>query len=129
MIRNLKKYFHFFRSGSFVKKKNLITAGETCKYHFFVLKGCIRKFCITPKGTEQTTEFAIETWWLTDNMAYEHQLRTDFSIQAVEKSEILYIEYRDQEKITRNASKNGTLFQICVSACLCGNSKQDKIYL
>ncbi|WP_407481172.1 Crp/Fnr family transcriptional regulator [Elizabethkingia meningoseptica] len=97
--QEFEEILSFFQIRQFRKKENLITAGELCKYHFFVLKGCLRKFCITSKGTEQTTEFAIETWWLTDNMAYEHQLRTDFSIQAVEKSEILYIEHRDQEKL------------------------------
>ena len=48
---------------------------------------------------EQTTEFAIETWWITDNIAYEHKLPTSFYIQAVEKSEVLYISQENQEKL------------------------------
>src|SRR5690606_31507258 len=53
------------------------------------------------KGVEQTTEFAIETWWLTDNIAYEHKLSTEFYIQAVEKSLILYISKDNQDKLLK----------------------------
>src|SRR5690606_16162274 len=73
-----------------------------CKHHYFVLKGLLRKFYINEKGIEQTTEFAIETWWITDNIAYEHRQPTEFYIQAVEKSEILYITNENQEKLLTN---------------------------
>ncbi|OBS13681.1 cyclic nucleotide-binding protein [Elizabethkingia miricola] len=99
--QEFKKISSFFRVKRFRKKEDLMTAGEICRYHFFVLKGCLRKFYITSKGSEQTTEFAIENWWLTDNMVYEHQLRTDFSIQAVENSEVLVIEHQDQERLLK----------------------------
>lgn len=64
-----------------------------------MLKGCLRKFFINEKGIEQTTEFAIENWWITDNIAFEHRLPTEFYIQAVENSEILRISHQSQEKM------------------------------
>jgi len=87
----------FFDVRSVRKKENLLEEGQICKEHFFVLKGILRKFYINEKGSEQTTEFAIENWWMTDNMAYEHQLQTDFYIQAVEKTELLVITQKNQE--------------------------------
>lgn len=83
------------------KKENLITEGQLCNYHFFVESGCLRKFFTTDKGTEQTTEFAIENWWMTDNIAYEHQLPTQFYIQAVEKSVVLSITWQKQEALLK----------------------------
>ncbi|MNT41251.1 hypothetical protein D3C72_1776060 [compost metagenome] len=59
----------------------------------------MRKFFINGKGIEQTTEFAIENWWITDNFAYERGLSTEFYIQAVENSEILTIDSELQEKL------------------------------
>lgn len=82
----ISKYFDVI---SIAKKENLLEEGRVCRYHYFVLKGILRKFFVNEKGVEQTTEFAIENWWLTDNMAYEHKLVSSFYIQAVEKSEIL----------------------------------------
>jgi len=90
------KYFHTKRVG---KKENILEEGQICRYHYFVLTGLLRKFFINEKGVEQTTEFAIETWWLTDNMAYEKQQPTSFCIQAVENTEVLYIDHESREKM------------------------------
>ncbi|MFC6101522.1 Crp/Fnr family transcriptional regulator [Olivibacter domesticus] len=89
----------FFDTKEVAKKENLLEEGQICRYHYFVLTGLLRKFYINEKGIEQTTEFAIETWWLTDNFAYERNIPTEFYIQAVEKSLVLYITQEKQEKL------------------------------
>jgi CRP-like cAMP-binding protein len=89
----------FFNTTEVIKKENLLVEGQICRHNYFVLNGLLRKFYINEKGVEQTTEFAIETWWLTDNFAYENQVPTEFYIQAVEKSTILYITQEQQEKL------------------------------
>lgn len=96
-----EKIIHFFDTKEVSKKENLLEDGELCRHHYFVLNGLLRKFFINEKGIEQTTEFAIETWWLTDNFAYEKQIPTQFYIQAVEKSMILYITCEKQEKLLK----------------------------
>jgi CRP-like cAMP-binding protein len=89
----------YFRIVNVKKKENLMTEGEVCQWHYFVLKGCLRMFFINEKGTEQTTEFAIDNWWMTDNIAYEHARTTEFYIQAVEDSEILMIDRVSRENL------------------------------
>lgn len=89
----------FFQANKVRKKHNLLSEGEVCKYNYFVISGCLRKFFIDEKGVEQTTEFAIENWWITDNIAYEHRKVSAFSIQAVENSQVLMIDYASQEKM------------------------------
>lgn len=89
----------YFNTKFVLKKENLMEEGQICKYHYFVLDGLLRKFFINEKGTEQTTEFAIESWWITDNIAYEHRRPTTCFIQAVEKTEVLYITQDNQEKL------------------------------
>jgi len=79
----------FFQPMDSKKKQNLMTEGEICRSMYFVVKGCLRKFFINEKGVEQTTEFAIENWWITDTFAYERQSVSNFSIQSVEKSHLL----------------------------------------
>lgn len=95
------KIVGFFSTRLVAKKENLLEEGQLCRYHYFVLDGLLRKFFINEKGVEQTTEFALETWWITDNIAYEHRLQTSFYIQAVEKSEVLCISHDNQEKLLR----------------------------
>jgi len=89
----------FFDTKEVDRKENLLEEGQICRHHYFVLTGLLRKFYINEKGIEQTTEFAIETWWLTDNFAYERNVSTEFYIQAVEKSLVLYITQEKQEKL------------------------------
>ncbi|MDN5396503.1 MAG: Crp/Fnr family transcriptional regulator [Chryseobacterium sp.] len=89
--------FSFFREIEVKKKQSLMLQGEICRSMFFVSAGCLRKFFVNEKGTEQTTEFAIENWWITDTFAYERQTQSDFCIQAVERSAVLVIDLQQQE--------------------------------
>ncbi|NCI47017.1 Crp/Fnr family transcriptional regulator [Sediminibacterium soli] len=110
LIKHFRKYIpvdaedeaemiSFFRSGTFAKKESLVVQNTKCRYHFFVVKGCLRMFYIDEKGMEQTIQFAIENWWITDYLAFEKQTVTAFEIQAVEKSDVVQIDYGSQEKL------------------------------
>ncbi|MES2238696.1 MAG: Crp/Fnr family transcriptional regulator [Bacteroidota bacterium] len=101
----------FFKTITVQKKENLLIEGAICKSHFFVVKGCLRKFFINEKGVEQTTEFAIENWWITDNIAYEHGLASPFYIQAVENSEIISISREAQDKLLEEFPKMERYFR------------------
>ena len=89
----------FFQVQHVRKKVNLLVEGKLCKYNYFLLNGCLRKFFVNEKGVEQTTEFAIENWWITDNIAYERRVPSEFYIQAVENSEVLKIDIFSQERL------------------------------
>ncbi|KFC21188.1 Crp/Fnr family transcriptional regulator [Epilithonimonas lactis] len=96
---DFEEILSYFEVKNFAKKENLLEEGQVCKYNYFVLNGLLRKFFINEKGTEQITEFAVETWWMTDNISYEHKVPSEFYIQTVEKSEILVISSDSQEKL------------------------------
>ncbi|WP_327138718.1 Crp/Fnr family transcriptional regulator [Niabella yanshanensis] len=96
---DFEEVMKYFEVKTVAKKQNLLEADQVCKYHYFVQKGLLRKFFINEKGIEQTTDFAIENWWITDNIAYEHKRHTSFFIQAVEKSEVLYISQDNQTQL------------------------------
>lgn len=89
----------YFKIISVSKKEILQQEGKICRYQYFVLTGCLRKFLINEKGIEVTTEFALETWWMSENRAFEFQTESLFSIQAVENSEILSIDSQSLEKL------------------------------
>lgn len=101
----------FFQVAKVKKKENLLIEGQICKSHYFVLNGCLRKFFVNEKGIEQTTEFAIENWWITDNIAFENKLASEFYIQAVENSEILVIDHQSQQKLLTEFPKMERYFR------------------
>lgn len=81
------------------KKQNLLLEGKICHANYFVVKGCLRMFFVNEKGVEQTTEFALENWWLSDYASYASQQPSEFFIQAVENSEIMALEYTTQQEM------------------------------
>jgi CRP/FNR family transcriptional regulator len=89
----------FFEVKNIKKKENVLQTGEVCKHIYFVVKGCLRLFFIDEKGVEQTTQFAIENWWISDYMSFQNQLPADFYIQAVEQIELLRISFANQEQM------------------------------
>lgn len=89
----------YFQTKSLNKKEVLISAGNKCSSNYFVLEGCLHMFFINDKGAENTVQFGIENWWLTDNLSFLQQSTTEFYIQAVEKSEILIISYDKLEEL------------------------------
>ncbi len=101
----------YFRMDGFNKKENLLSQGQVCKYNYFVLNGCLRKFFINDKGTETTTHFALETWWITDSFAYELHSETEFYIQAVEDAEVLMIDQFSQEELLKTHPKMERYFR------------------
>ena len=87
------------KSSSYKKKAFLHEAGATCRANYFVVKGCLRLYFIDIKGAEQTTQFAIENWWISDLTSFLFQQPSDFYIQAAEATEVIIIERRHYDEI------------------------------
>lgn len=81
------------------KKKNLLEEGQICRSTFFVVSGCLRLFYINEKGTEQTIQFALENWWLSDYTSFAGQKPAEFYIQTVEKSVVIVLDFTSQEQL------------------------------
>ncbi len=92
------------------KKEHLLINGNVCHAHYFIVKGCCRMYLNTNEGKEQTIQFAIENWWMSDYTSFENGKSSNFNIQAIEDLEIIVIEKQSQEKLLNNYSTIGTLF-------------------
>ena len=94
------------------KKEILTGAGRPCNHHYFVVNGCLRMFFINEKGQDQTVQFAIENWWLTDHAAFSTKGRAGFSIQAVEASTLMTIDLAKQESLFKAVPAMERYFRI-----------------
>lgn len=91
----------FFEPLSVQKKQRIVEEGKLCRYSLFVVKGCMRLLLIDDKGNEQTIQFAIENWWITDVDAFRSSRNASFSVQAIEDCEVLAITVSRQETLFR----------------------------
>ncbi|MDE1205808.1 Crp/Fnr family transcriptional regulator [Tenacibaculum larymnensis] len=89
----LTEVLSFFDCQSYKKKETLLPTSNRCDKLFFVAKGCLQLYFIDDLGHKKTTQFALESWWLTDFLAFQNQKRSNFTIEAVENSIILSISF------------------------------------
>jgi len=89
----------FFEHRTYKKKELLLKEGHRCYEKFFIAKGCINLYYLRKNGTEQTIDFAIENWWTSDFMAFQHSSMAAFSIRAIETTEVLCITADNQCKL------------------------------
>lgn len=96
-----------------VKKKGfLLEQGQTCRANYFVVKGCLRLYFIDLKGTEQTIQFAIENWWITDLTSFLFQEQSEFYIQAAEPTEVIAIENHHYDEMFHKLPKLERYFRL-----------------
>lgn len=96
-----------------VKKKTfLLKEGQVCKANYFVASGCLRMFFINLKGTEQVTQFALENWWIADQMSLVKHSSSQFFIQAVEDTELIAIEQHKEEELFKALPQLERYFKI-----------------
>ena len=94
------------------KKQHVLQEGQFCNTMYFVTKGCFRQYIINSKGTEQTLQFAIECWWITDYLSYHNNVPSNFYIQAVENSDVIAIEKPVLESLLIQIPKLERYFRI-----------------
>ncbi|MBK6983335.1 MAG: Crp/Fnr family transcriptional regulator [Bacteroidetes bacterium] len=76
-----------------VKKHTmLLHPGEVCAHSFFVEKGLLKLYSVDDLGKEHVIQFAPENWIVSDRSSAYFNQPSDFFIDTVEDSEIVYID-------------------------------------
>ena len=94
------------------KKQQLLKEGQICTTNYFVIKGVLRLYALTDRGTEQIIQFAIDNWWLSDYMSFDKQTPSGFYIQAVEDTELLCLDRSTQEQLFKKVPQLESYFRI-----------------
>lgn len=123
IINHIKEYVPFneeilvqisesFEQFQFNKRSLVLEEGELCPYIYFVAKGCLRLYYLDGKGVEQTLQFALENWWMTDIDAFHKKLKSSYSIQALEDTILLGITKKDFDSLLNLHPKLEKYFRI-----------------
>lgn len=102
----------FLGHQAIARKEHLLVQGHVCPANYFVLRGCLRMYLVNEKGTEQTIQFGIENWWLTDYASLENQVPSEFAMQAVEATEVVVLQKRVQAELFRRLPQLERYFRI-----------------
>lgn len=104
----------YFEMETFKKKQLLLKEGQICNKQYFIIKGCIRFYINNNKGTEQTIQFGIENWWITDYLSFQYQNPTLFNIQAIENVEMLSIDRKSFDELLDRIPKLEKYFRLVI---------------
>ena len=94
------------------KRYYLVQAGDLCRAEHFVTKGCFRAFATDKEGNDHNVMFAIEDWWISDMQSYLTGLPATLNIEALEDSEVIYIEKIDLDRIFEEIPAFNKFFRI-----------------
>ena len=109
------------------RREYLLREGDVCSSNYFVEKGCLRMFFNNDKMVEQTTQFAIEDWWLSDYFSFARQTPSEYAIQAVEKSVVVAIDYQLQENLFSEVPQMERYFRIMMQRALSASQLRVKM--
>jgi len=102
----------YLRVQTIARKELLLSEGQVCTANYFVLRGCLRMYFFTDKGTEQTSQFGIENWWLSDYASLDSRKPSQFLIQAVEPTEVVVFEQGVEEEVFRRLPQLERYFRL-----------------
>jgi CRP-like cAMP-binding protein len=94
------------------KKEFLLEAGKHCHGNYFVVKGCLRLYFVNNKLNEQIIQFGIENWWITDYDGLMSKQASTCYIQAIEPSEVLLLNEKNQAMLFEQIPHLETYFRI-----------------
>lgn len=100
------------RQKEFRKKEHLLKEGQVCTANYFVIKGCLRLYVINEKGVDQIIQFAIDNWWLSDYVSFDRHTPSGCYIQAVENSEVVWIERSVQDELFKKIPQLESYFRV-----------------
>jgi len=84
-------------------------------------------FYYNDKMVEQTTQFALETWWISDYFSLMQQSLSQYSIQAVERSFVVAVDYSLQDKLFGEVPQLERYFRIMMQRALAASQLRVKL--
>lgn len=89
----------FLRTQSFHKSELILNAGQYWGVHAFILKGCVSTFKMNETDHKEIISFDGESAWIGDGEALASGLPSRFNIEAIEDTDLLFIENADFDLI------------------------------
>jgi CRP-like cAMP-binding protein len=104
--------FNAFQLKEFKKKEFFLEQGRPNRQEAFVVSGTFRVFHIDSKSIEHVLYFGFKDWWVGDSASFNNDIPSFLTVQAMEDSWLLQIEWEEKEKLYEEVPKLERLFRI-----------------
>lgn len=99
---NLSEVLALFEEQRAKRGEVLLSAGEVCKYVYFIASGCVQVFVIDKDGNESTREFYVEEQWVTDIFGFQNQTVSTEYMKCIEPSNLLRIHFENFQHLSHH---------------------------
>jgi len=82
------------------------------KHRNYVVQGALRAYVTDENGIDNTIQFAVEDWWITDYNSYIYQQPATMFVTAIEDSLILQLDFESEKMLKAANHKFETIFRI-----------------
>jgi len=82
------------------RKECLVRQGDVCRYKIFVTKGLLRAYATRDDGSEHIMHFSPENSWSTDPESLANGTPSNYTIEALERSEVVLWTKNDLRYLT-----------------------------
>lgn len=96
------------------KRQYLMQFGETFRHLFFVEKGMLRAYLKGEKEEEHVIQFAPEGSWIPDSFHQLEDLDALYNMDALENSEVLFIDREDFQTLLTELPKLEKYFRVAM---------------
>tara|TARA_R110002049_G_scaffold65731_4_gene172344 strand:+ start:3431 stop:4018 length:588 start_codon:yes stop_codon:yes gene_type:complete len=107
-----KQFSSIVRTTNVKRRQFIVQPNFVCSHQTYVLKGAFRSYFINDEGIDNTIQFAIEDWFISDFNSYIHQTPASLYVEALEDSVVQQIAYSDVEKICDKNQKFERFFRM-----------------
>lgn len=95
------------------EKKQILEDYQTIYKHiYFVKEGCIQLCTTNDNGTEQTIQFSIKDWWITDFDSFNYQKKSFYQLKTVQKTTVIKFTKTDLDTLKTNIPQLEKYFRI-----------------
>ncbi|RAJ35602.1 Crp/Fnr family transcriptional regulator [Pedobacter cryoconitis] len=121
---NLDTVLSYFKEQQVDKEEVLLAEGESSKRMYFVKSGCLRIYFLQADGAEATRYLAFENNFATGLTGFISQQPSQENIQALEKTEVLYIAREDFYTLLDQVPEWGKFYRSYLEAAYVTNTKR-----
>jgi len=100
---------------SLQRNEALLQPGQICRHKVFIVKGLLRLYGIGADGSEHILQFSPENGWAVEPESYHHQSPSQFTIAAIERSDVLLWAKPDFDRLLKNIPELSILSDHLVS--------------
>lgn len=115
-IENLDKVLSVFRPISVKRNEQLLEHGETCRYVYFIAKGCLQVYVYDKEMNETTRDLVIEDNWCSELVSFGSGNPATENIRAVEPSELFAIDRQNFQQMMESVPQFDKVYKQILEA-------------